>query len=131
MAKIKILGAAFTIVSEVTMETLEKLQKFAPNELQLLDKDKNPVFAVSTRKVGRPSASTCGITFTEANPNGFAQATLNFPENVKVADRTQYILDEFGNAMTSLNALEANILASAETLATRMAAIEQNITVVD
>lgn len=125
---IKIHARACIIQSVLKTEVIKKLQKFAPKALVSTDPEsKEPVFAIGVDSCG--SVGAYGISFNDTAVTGEAQVTLILPDKVKNEDRQQWVLDNFGLALSQLDQAEHRILAEYNTLAATFAAVEDNITV--
>jgi hypothetical protein len=125
MAKFKVVGDAAVLISDISVETLEKLETFRPEALQLLDEDKEPIFAIATGPHGH--MGSFGVCFDSKTPTNKAQLTLNLPVNMTNAEKKEYIKTKFGLALLKLNKLEANIQADAASLAADFDSVERSI----
>ena len=132
MAKVKTLGNAFAIVSTIKMEDLKNLAKFHPEQLQKRDKDgKNVVFAIGVADAGKGSVSEFGVSFDSANAEGYAQVTKMFPAGTKAEDRSDYIVNNVGGVLLTLNAFETDVNNASAGLTEEIAAIKDSIEVTD
>jgi hypothetical protein len=103
--KIKIAGNAVVLTSSLKFETIQKMEKYNRDALCLIEvknDEENEIFRIGTGKAS--SIGKYGITFMEANKDGFAVATILLPEGV--TDKKAYIKDNFGTALFMLNDLE-------------------------
>lgn len=125
MAKFKVVGDAAVLISDISVETLDKLETFRPEALQLLDEKKEPIFAVTTGPYGH--MGTFGVCFDSKTPTNKAQLTLNLPVNMTNAEKKEYIKTKFGLALLKLNKLETNIQADAANLAADFDSVERSI----
>ena len=104
--RIKIAGNAVVLTSKLKFATIQKIEKYNPNALCLTETKKDEeveIFRIATGKTS--SIGKYGITFMEANKEGYAIATILLPENT--ADKKAYIKDNLGNAIFMLTDLEA------------------------
>lgn len=132
MAKITITGDALVITSSAKMETLKKLEKYAPKALSLFEKDeetgkKQEVFKVATG--GMSSASVYGITFagTTHGEDKLATVTVMIPTGVE--DAKEYAAEHYGATVLNLNKIEEQFAAALAEVDANKAAIMENITV--
>jgi len=125
MAKLKLIGTAAVITSNIKAEVLSQLSKFKPKALQLVDSDKNIVFAVGGGPIA--TASKKGITFNSTNTEGFATATFDVGNGI--VDKEAYAKDNFGYAMLKLNELEVQIVGAASELEADFNAMSNSISV--
>lgn len=105
--RVQIVGNAFVVTSKLPFEIIKKLEKYASNTLCLKERDhdeEKEYFRIATGKVS--SISKYGITFNEANKDGFAIATALFPE--KISNKKRFIKDEFGKTLYMLQDVEQN-----------------------
>lgn len=115
MAKVKVLGDAAVITSEIDHEVLASLKKYKPQQLKLVDPEtKDELFAVSLGNTA--SVSKYGVVFTSKDPDGKAALTIQLPANLDGLQKTQYIKDNYGFALLSLNKIEAAIQGAAQEL---------------
>ena len=104
--RIKIAGNAVVLTSKLKFATIQKMEKYNPNALCLTETKKDEeveIFRIATGKTS--SIGKYGITFMEANKDGYAIATILLPENT--TDKKAYIKDNLGNAIFMLTDLEA------------------------
>jgi hypothetical protein len=104
--RVKIVGNAYVITSKLKFETIKKLQKHDDSALCLKEFTKDEEKELFKIAIGKSaSISKCGIVFVEADKDGYATATLLFPESVK--DKKEYIKENFAKALFMLNTVEA------------------------
>jgi hypothetical protein len=127
MAKVQILGSAAVVTSTVKAEDLDKLRKFKPASLKLIDKEtKDELFAIGFGC--SPSFTNHGVVFTGRNEENAAQVTLQLPEYLHtVEDKKKYVSDTYGYALLSLNKLESQIADTLEVVADDFATIDASI----
>ena len=104
--RIKIAGNAVVLTSKLKFATIQKMEKYNPSALCLTETKKDEeveIFRIATGKTS--SIGKYGITFMEANKDGYAIATILLPENT--TDKKAYIKDNLGNAIFMLTDLEA------------------------
>lgn len=103
--RIKIAGNAIVLTSKLKFATIQKMEKYNPNALCLVEvknDEENEIFRIGTGKAS--SIGKYGITFMEADKKGFATATVLLPDGV--TDKKAYIKDNFATALFMLNDLE-------------------------
>lgn len=123
--KVKIAGNAMVITSKLKFDEIKKMEKYNPAALVLIEKndeETNEVFRISTGKVS--SFSQYGITYSEANANGFATATilLDHAENKKA-----YVKDKYATALIILGEIEDSVKTACEKLAAEHAKLDEII----
>ena len=108
MAKVKTLGASVVVVSDVKLEDIKKLKKYAPEALTLYggEDGKEPLFCIDLSH-GHGSLNSFGAEFGPVTSDGFATITLVRTE--PVADIKAAIVDQYGTALANLQALEATL----------------------
>ena len=124
MAKIKVLGNALTLTSELKKSEIEKAEKFCPEATKLVDEEKVPYFVVKT---GAPSAGKYGVSFDAANANGLAYMTMVSNE----APTKEEIKESFGEILFNLNQVEKSIKSTLESLEEKINTLEESIEIVD
>ena len=108
MAKVKILGNAVVITSELTTEQLGTVKKFTKDGLKLKDEKGNETFTIAYTP-GKSAISDYGINYGEENTEGYAQATLMLDESIKAEDRMNVVLDNYAIAIGNLTTLESYV----------------------
>lgn len=124
--RIKIAGNAMVLTSTLKFATIQKMEKYNNNALCLVEingEEEKEVFRISTGKFS--GISKYGMTFAEANKDGYAVATILFPENV--TDKKAYIKDNFGTALFMLADLEAAVETSCAELEAAYAKLDDDI----
>lgn len=129
-ARVRILGNAFVITSKLKFENIKKMEKLSNETLCLVEIEKddtiNEVFRISTGKVA--SISPYGITYNEANTEGYAIATSTFPADV--TDKKAFIKDNLAKVMLMLDELEAHIAEDLVKLEKRYEELDKDIEIV-
>ena len=131
MAQIKILGDSLTLTSAIKMEDLTKLQKFAPDALQVKDADGNVTFAVAPKPGANPNFSRHGVVLTSVNAEGLASATFPLPVGIPADKRVTAVQDTFGLAIIELNKIETQIAARTQELEVALNTVAEAVTIVD
>lgn len=104
-ASAKVTGGACVIISEMKLEDVEKLEKYAPEALTLFDNEGEIEFVVDTSS-GAGSLSAWGATFGKhTTADGKATITLSYEGN----DPAKYIEDMYGVGLYKLTKLEQNV----------------------
>lgn len=123
---IKIAGNAMVLTSKLKFETIQKMEKYNPNALCLVEvknDEENEVFRIGTGKLS--GINKFGITFAEADKDGFATATVLFPQNV--TDKKTYIKDNFATALFMLKDLEDAVKTACAELEAAYAKLDNEI----
>lgn len=131
MSKVKIVGNAAVITSDLKIEEIERVKKYTKNGLKLKDEKGNEIFFIDTTKNGVSSITNHGVVFAEQSAEGYAQATLLIAEDVKAEDRLDVILDNFAIALGNLKALETYIRSAAIEVNETIEGIKEQIEVID
>lgn len=106
-AHVDISGASAILVSDVTLEDWERVQKYAPEALKIVDEDGNAVFKVKTSE-GAGSVNEYGVVFgTYVNDGGNATVTVLLGEQVD--DKKAAVKDIMGSALIDLNSIEKEL----------------------
>lgn len=124
--RVQIVGNAYVLTSTLSLDVLKKVEKYANTALCIIKSKNNEeteLFRISTGKIG--SISKCGIVFAEANKDGKAIVTTLFPENV--ANKREYIKENFINIFQFLSALENSAERAYEHLSSTFANIDEMI----
>lgn len=128
--RVKVLGNAFVITSKLKFESIKKMEKLAYNSLCLVELDRdneaNEVFRIGTGKVA--NISPYGLTYNEANPEGYAIATATFPADV--TDKKAFIKENLAKAIFMLDELEEHIVEDLEELDKQYAELDKDIEIV-
>lgn len=128
--RVRILGNAFVITSKLKFENIKKMEKLSNETLCLVEIERddtvNEVFRISTGKVA--SVSPYGITYNEANPDGYAIATSTFPSDV--TDKKAFIKENLAKVMLMLDELEMHVADGLEKLEKRYEELDKDIEIV-
>lgn len=126
MAKVKTLGASVVVVSDVKLEDIKKLKKYAPEALTLFggEDGKEPMFCIDVTS-GHGTLNSVGAEFGPVTSDGYATITLIRAE--PVADIKAAIVDQYGTALANLNELEAQIPAALAEVERKHAAVMECI----
>ena len=107
MAKIKVVGEAAVVISELKLADIEKVGKYRPDKLTLRsdDEKKSPIFkvGVSSNRMGEIGAF--GASFGAADADGFATITVA-PLAAEGDDLKEAVAEKIGPAILHLNKLE-------------------------
>lgn len=128
MSKIIIAGTTMTIESAHTLKNIEKVARYKPSALQLVDKDHNPYFYLLPGTVGNVQDS--GVTFADVAPDdsGAAVITLGLP---KISGKTvkQAVAETYGPVIANINKVEAQITNAIGETDTMLSEIESQIVI--
>ena len=132
MQKIKILGNSIKITTDLKVDEIKKLQKFAPDALVLVkelpDNTTEEYFRVAYKE-GKDSISKYGITFPASTNAGRATITGLIPSDI--ADKKAFVNEHFGIIIRNLMEVEKQARKALTTVAKDAEAIEALIEVVD
>ena len=110
MAKVKTMGQAVVVVSEVKLDDIKKIEKYRPEALILKggEDGKEEIFRIGT---GAGKINTYGASFGEATRDDDKFATITMTTTYNGDDIKGFIADELGAALTTLGKLEKTIPA--------------------
>lgn len=137
MANIKILGNAAVLTSTLKVEDINKLARFKPEALKIINKEtKDEIFAISfgpKPSIGyKPSITSHGVSFTDKTEDGYAQTTITLPTGFKDdKDKMEYVKNQYGYILLNLNKLEDQAQEALNVTATEFANMEKAITLVE
>lgn len=124
--RIKIVGNALVLTSKLQFATIQKMEKYNRDALCLIE-DKNDeeieIFRISTGKTS--AINKYGITFMEANKDGFATATVLFPEGTK--DKREFVKDNYATVLFMLEDLEDAVETACAELEAAYAKLDETI----
>ena len=124
-AHVDISGASAVLVSDVKLEDWERVEKYAPEMMKIVDEDGNATFKVMTC-CGGGSINEYGVCFgTYTNDGGKATVTVLLDEDVE--DKLQAVKDIMGSALLELNGIEKEIPNVLKDIAEKEAEIEKLI----
>lgn len=105
---VQIVGNAVVFTSKLKLDAIKKLEKYNRKALSLFEMDgEEKVENFRLASGNAHNVSKYGITFGEANADGFATATIVVPTGI--ADKKQYVLDTYGETISNLKDLEVAI----------------------
>lgn len=131
MSKVKIVGNAVVITSDLKVEEILKVKKFTKSGLTLKDEKGNDIFAIDYCPGANGSISEHGVVYAETNAEDYAQLSLLLAEDVKAEDRMDVILDNYAIALGNLKTLETYIREAATELNATVENIKDGIEVID
>lgn len=131
MANIKILGNAAVLTSTLKAEDINKLARFKPEALKIINKEtKNEIFAISFGY--RPNVTPYGVSFTDKTEDGYAQTTIALPPGfVDDKDKIEFVKNQYGYILLNLNKLEAQAQETLNVTAAEFASMEEAITLAE
>ena len=128
MAKVKTMGQAIVVVSEVKLEDIKKIQKYRPEALVLKggEDNKEEIFRIG---IGDGKINTYGASFCEETRDDEKLATITMTTNYNGDDIKGFIADELGGALTNLGKLEKTLPAVLDSIDKERTAIMEGITI--
>ena len=128
MAKVKTMGQAIVVVSDVKLEDIKKIEKYRPDALVLKggEDNKEEIFRIGT---GSSSINTYGASFCEETRDDDKNAVITMTTGYNGDDIKGFIADELGAALTNLGKLEKTIPAVIDAIDKEREAIMSGITV--
>lgn len=129
MANIIITGSAVVLKSSVTLETIKKLKKYAPDSLILRDEKERLIFKVDVATEGAGDFTNKAVYFAPVthDPAGLATVSFGIPDTV--SDAKAWVADELGNAFPKLQELEAVMETQSALVDAAKTAMMENISV--
>lgn len=127
--KIRIVGDAVVVTSELSLAELKTIQKFNSKALILMggDEGKTPVFAMSVAGSGYGSLTNNGIMWAPSTNDPAKKATMTMMIPAGTEKPSEWFVDNFGGAIMNLNALEATLPAVLSKLNADKAAVLASI----
>ena len=110
MAKVKIVGDAVVLTSELKLDDIKLVEKVCPKALSLYEEENGrevQVFSIATAKTEgfKGAVTESGITFGRASRDGgYAQITMGLPQ--VEGDVKEAVADLIGGPVMNLNKLE-------------------------
>jgi len=131
MARINVLGEACVITSSLTLNDIKTIEKYRPKALTLYggEDGKDPLFAICTANSG--SINKNGASFnTETHDDAkLACLTVIIPAGVVTGNVREWVADQMGSAIISLNKLEETLPAILLEIKAEKEAVLSNISV--
>lgn len=115
MAKVKVLGDMMQIKSDITGKSFDRVEKFAPEMLKLVDEFGNEVFGIAR---GDAFYSKYGICFCSEDAEGKLFMSTNNPvtEHGNAEEEKNKVVEKLAPIINKLNAVERQILEAEEIL---------------
>lgn len=96
------------LTSDITKAAYDRISKHAPQALQLLNEDREPIFRVCYGKGG--DISKYGIAFDGVDEQGKMFVSFSTPDIKGTAqERQKALLEQFGTAIAKAKLVEANV----------------------
>ena len=106
-AHVEISGASAVLVSDISLEDWERVEKYEPDAMKLVDDDGDAVFKVKISK-GGGSVNEYGVCFgSYTNEGGKATTTVLLEEGIE--DKKDAVKEIMGSALLDLNTIEKEI----------------------
>lgn len=128
MATIKLAGDVYVVESAYGKKALEKVQKYRPELLTLVDEKKNPVFAVSVGNSA--SLNKYGIEFNAETPTDIPVACATFPIPCGGGNAKDRVVEAVGPAILNLKYVEDQIDDALAEIDEELAAIANCVEVI-
>ena len=106
-ASVKINGASAVLISDVKLEDWQRLEKYAPEALTIVDEEGDPVFKVMTGS-GSGSINKNGVVFGCATNDG-GKATVTTLIDPCEEDKIGAVRDVMGSALLDLIEIEKDV----------------------
>lgn len=130
MAKVKVVGDAAVVISSLKLSDIELVKKYRPKALVLFggEDGKEPVFAIGTTN-GAGGINQYGATFNGATHDDSQLACITMVMKNAGADVKEWLADQIGSALMSLNKLEEILPDVIEEIAEERAGVIDSIDV--
>lgn len=129
MAKVKIMGGNYIIMSSIAAETLQRVKRFRPSALELVDPEMGTVFKIDPD--GPSNVSNHGICFgSVTNDDAKLATTAALPVPEGDGDVKERVLDVVGMVITMLNKVEAQITPALQEIQNERTAAAGSIEIV-
>lgn len=128
MAKIKVFGTTYSIVSDYSTETIREIKKFDPSILTLTNEKGEPFFKVDLAR--NDSISPYGISFSCDDLNNKACITKPIPCDLTTETVKKWLTDKYGLALIRLTEVESYIAEEMDVLNDTKATIAGAIEIV-
>ncbi len=125
-AHIDISGGSAVLVSDVSREDWERVEKYAPEMLKMIDDEGNAVFKVKIG-CGGGSVNKYGVCFGSHTNEG-GKATVTVILDYEVEDKIAAVKDVMGSALLDLNEIEKELPTVLKDIADKEAEIDKLIT---
>ena len=129
--KTSIIGDAFVITSDFTLDQLKKVSKFRPDALKLKggEDGKQTLYTVITGD--KPGGfNNVGAIFGSKAHDGSDKATITMDVNcIPGEDKLSGLAEEYGRGLTYLKKIEENLQTVIDEIDADLAAIKASITV--
>lgn len=124
-AHVDISGASAVLVSDVTLADWERVEKYAPEMLKIVDEEGDTLFKVKT-STGGGSINEYGVCFGSYTNDG-DKATVTVLLDEEVEDKLQAVKDIMGSALLDLNEIEKELPNVLNDIAEKEAEIDKLI----
>ncbi len=105
--KVYIMGAAAVVVSGTKLEDWKLVEKYAPEALQIVSEEGEPLFRIETAS-GTGSMNRYGVAWgAHTGEDGSATVTILFDDDVE--DKKEAVLDVIGTALLDLQEVEERL----------------------
>lgn len=132
MQKVKILGNSIKITTDLTVDEINKLQKYDPDALvltkELPDKSTEEYFRIAYKE-GKDSLSKYGITFPAKTSTGKATITGLIPSDI--TNKKEFVNDHFSKIMRNLIEVEKQAKKAISVVDKEATAIDALIEIID
>ena len=123
MAKVKVVGQAIVITSELKLDDIKTVAKYRPQALTLYEgegDEKEPVFCLG---VGEDSINKFGASFNKETRDESKKAIMTIVHEYQGEDIKGFVADNLGAALMNLKKLEEIIPGVLQEIAAQKAAI--------
>ena len=128
MANIIIAGSS-AVLKSVKLDTLKKLEKYAPKALCKYDDKDRLIFKVGVASDGTGSIAEKGVFFAPVTHDADGRATVTLPIPASVKEAKEWAAETFANVYNQLAAMEAAIDEEAKKVDDAKKAMLEKITV--
>lgn len=128
MANIIIAGSS-VVLKSVKLETLKKLEKYAPEALCKRDDKERLTFKIGVASEGTGTIAEKGVFFAPVTHDADGRATVTMAIPASVKDAKDWAADTLANVFTQLTGMEAAINAAEAKVDEAKAAMLEQIAV--
>lgn len=131
MANIIIAGSSAVLKSSIKLDTLKKLEKYAPAALCKRDEKekKELIFKVGVASEGTGSIAGKGIFFAPVTHDTEGRATVTLPIPSNVTDAKEWAAETLAHVYNELTSMEASMSAASTKVDEDKKAMLEKITV--
>ena len=125
---VTITGDSFTVISNLDVEQIKKVEKYQPSALVLRDKDNNDLFALDYNNKSMGCIGTYGVIYSTCVGKKAAFTNL-LPSELSDTAKKERVTDLIASALQNLDLVEKQIAVACGTVDKLIAEIATKIVV--